>query len=202
MTAVLDIVWSIPFIIGMFVGIIGQRLYCRMAARHADKVDPLPDGSKREPGGISRVWLGGLIAAATLVYILSQGQQTHDDTVALAQRTANCQADLIRSIARGREIGDENDALSVQQRELFAQLEELQGVWLTRLVAPDNAEIAALDQNNPRREAWAIDATIIYNERAAKLRADVRKIADRQAELASQRKMNELPSPRCGGLPE
>lgn len=199
MNNVLSIVWSLPFIVGLFVGIVGQRSWCYLKARHDDKVDPLPNGEKRRPGGISRVWLGGLIVAGVMVYILAQGQQTHDDTVALADKTAQCQRDLIASILRGREISQENDELSVKQRDLFAQLEELQGVWLTRLVAPDDPAIAELDNNDPRREHWAIDATIIYNERAAKLRAEVAKIAERQRELADAREKNELPDPRCGG---
>ncbi|QPX62132.1 membrane protein [Mycobacterium phage Indlovu] len=198
MTNVLNIVWSLPFLIGMAVGIAGQRLYCRMRARHDDRVHPLPDGKKRDPGGINRMWIGGLIAAACVLYVLSQAQQTHDDTVRLSETTRQCQNDLIASIQRGREIQAENDDLSVRQRDLFADLEELQGVWLTRLVQPDNPEIAALDQNDPRRQHWAIDVTIVYNERAAKLRKEVRDITVRQAELAEQRTKNPLPSPRCG----
>ncbi|AYD82014.1 membrane protein [Mycobacterium phage Saguaro] len=198
MSNVLSIVWSLPFLIGMVVGIVGQRLYYHLRARHEDKVNPLPDGRKRRVGGISSVWTGGMVAAFVLVYVLAQSQQTHDETVALAERTHQCQADLIASIERSRAISRENDELSMRQRDLLAELEELQAVWLGRIVNPEPPEIAALDPNDPRRQSWAIDVTRVYQERSRTLRDEVASITERQAQLAKERAANELPGPRCG----
>lgn len=198
MTHLLATVYSPAFIIGLLAGIVGQRIYCWQRAKWMDRHHPNADGSAHPIGGLDRMWIGGLVALAILGYVLLQAQETHNDTVALSERTLQCQADLIRFIERSRDISAQNDELSVRQRKLFADLDELQGVWLTRVVSPDNPEIAALDVEDPRREAWAFDVTIVYNERAAKVRAEVRAITEEQDRLADERQANELPDPRCG----
>lgn len=197
MNAVLSIVWSLPFIIGMVVGIVGQRLYCRAKARWEDKHHPLPDGRHHVPPPINRVWIGGLIAAGCVAYVLSQAEQTHDDTVALSERTSQCQADLIASIDRGRDISAQNDALSIEQRDLLAKSLDAGSEWVQRLlVLPP--ELADLDRTDPRVTQYGLDVTRAYYDRIGRYRARINEISDEQNKLAEERAQNNLPSPRCG----
>lgn len=194
--AVLELVYSFPFAAGLVAGVVGQRVYCHLVALYADRVHPLPNGKHRRVGAISRQWVGGLIAVLCVGYVLFQSQQTHDQTVALSQATRACQADLIRSIERGRSISAENDKLSVEQRDLLALLDEAGGIWINRLINPPEA-IAKLEPDDPRRQAWGIDVTRVYYERATKLRERVNQIRVEQFRLAEERLRNELPPPNC-----
>jgi len=182
MTA-LDIVYSLPFLLGALVGLVLDRIIKCAEAKWLDKHDPLPDGKAHKPAGYSRTYVAALLAAMTLGYVLLTMIRTENNYEGLAQELADCQA-----------INAQNDRLSREQRDLFLDLNEAETSWLTRLVAPDSPEIAALDQNDPRREAWAIDVTIVYNERAGKLNEQIRAISDRQRALEAER----AASPTCG----
>jgi len=194
---VLDIVWSVPFLVGMVVGILGQRGYCWLKARWEDRHHPLPGGARHRIGGISRTWLGGLLVLFVVAYILAQGEQTHRDTVALSEQTAQCQADLIASIKRGREIGNQNDKLSIEQRELLAKIADALGEWVQRLIVLP-PELADLPRTDPRVEQYGLDVSRVFFDRTAKYRERSAEIIAEQNRLADERAKNELPDPRCG----
>lgn len=197
MTSVLGVIYSLPFVIGALVGAIGMKLYQRAVCRHLDKTHPLPVGRKRHAPEISRVWLGGLISLGVLGYVLLQVDQTERHYLSLGDEMRRCQAELQQNLIDRAAITTENDALSKQQRDLFVELDELQGVWLTRLITPP-PDIAVLPPTDQRRQDYGITVTRGYNERASKLRAEARAIADRQVQLQVERDQRKYPPPTCG----
>lgn len=197
MGVVLEVVYSLPFAAGMVVGILGQRLYCWLKARHEDRVHPLPNGQHRHIPSINRVYLAGLLVAAIVGYILVQVGQTEAHYKDLASSVSACQREFNEALTKRAAITAKNDELSIRQRALLAELDELQGVWLGRLINPPD-DIADLDPSHPRRQQYGIDVSRVYFERANGLRAEVRAITAEQEGLAEQRSRNPLPEPRCG----
>lgn len=193
----LEIVYSTSFIIGAIVGMAGMKAYQWAVCRHLDKTHPLPDGRKRHAPEISRVWVGGLVALGVVGYVLLQVNQTEDHYRSLGDEMRRCQTEFTTALTKRSEITTRNDELSRQQRDLFAELDELHGVWLTRLITPP-PDIAALPPTDQRRQDYGITVTRIYNERATKLRDEVRAIIGEQKRLADERARNPLPEPECG----
>lgn len=194
---VLSVVYSLPFVAGAIVGMVGMKLYQRAVCRHLDKLHPLPDGRKRHAPAISRVWIGGLVALLTLGYVLLQVNETEMHYRSLGDEMRRCQVEFNTALIDRASITTENDELSRQQRSLFLELDELQGVWLTRLITPP-PDIAALSPTDQRRQDYGITVTRVYNERAAKLRAEAQAIGKRQIELEQERRERTYPTPTCG----
>lgn len=193
----LSVIYSLPFVVGALIGILGQRLYCLSRARWLDRQHPLSDGRQHDPGGLNRVWLAGLVTAIVFGYVLLQTEQTHLDTVALSDKTRACQIEFNKALKDRAAITSKNDELSVRQRELLSQLNDASGTWINRLLNPPE-DIARLDMNNPRRVAWNVDVTRTYYEWATKLRAETVAIRKEQTQVLAQRNANPYPEPTCG----
>ncbi|AHN84132.1 hypothetical protein SEA_HAMISH_17 [Mycobacterium phage Hamish] len=196
MSSVLEVVYSLPFAVGLLCGILGQRAYCYGRAWYKDRNDPLPNGRHRTVAGISKVWVGGLIAVGSLGYVLYQAEAARLDTVSLAEHTQECTSDLIASVSRGRQISTENDRLSIAHRDKLTELAQVQSVWLGRILDPP-PHIAAMPADDPRRDGYFKTITQFYKVRTDELRADIDKIREEQAKLIGDRERNPLPDPRC-----
>lgn len=199
MSTVFSIIWSWAFILGLVVGLVGYHTFTRLRCRWLNTHRPLPDGRKRGPGGVSSTVWGALIVGIVVVYVLAQSQQTHDDTVALADRTRQCQQDLINNINRNRDISAENDELSREQRKMFAEIDAASAQWINRLINPP-PDIAALDIQDRQRQEYSLVVTRFYYEQTTPLRERIIAIDKRQDELDKARiaVQAQTPSPQCG----
>lgn len=197
MSNVLEIVWSLPFLLGITAGVLGYHCFAKARCRWRNKHRPRADGKPWRAPGVNRTVWGGLVAAGAVLYVLSQAQQAHDETVALSARTRTCQNALIASIVDNRKISAVNDDLSVRQRDLFSLIDDAGAQWIDRLLNPP-ADIAALGPQDPRRQQYNIDATRHYFDRVGKYRAEVSKISEQQHVLAEERSKHLLPDPNCG----
>ncbi len=197
MTNVLTVIYSLPFIVGALAGAVGMRLYQRHQCKVADKLHPLPDGRRRAVPGISRTWMGYLLSAAVLGYVLLQVGQTEAHYRELGDEMRRCQLEFQSALVARSRITSENDELSREQRDLLGEAVSAQALWLSRIVdLPDN--IAALAPDDPRVQQYGQTVTRIYRERTDGIRERVLEISDRQAELQKQRAENPLPEPTCG----
>lgn len=175
MTA-LDIVYSLPFLLGAIVGLVLDRIIKCAEAKWLDKHRPNPDGTKHRPAGYSRTYVAGLAAAMVLGYVMLTMIRTEERYENLAQEVSDC-----------AQIAAQNDDLSMRMREWFLKRDETESAWLKRLVAPDDPEIATLKLDDPRRQEWGRVVSIIYNEEAAKINAEIRAIQDEQNRLVAER---------------
>lgn len=199
MTDALGIVFSLPFLIGMLVGVVAQRGYCWAVAKYQDHTNPLPRGQRHRPAAINRVWLAGIVTFVVFGYILVQVNQTEEKYRTLARDVAACQREFNEALSKRSAISTENDRLSIEQRELLAEVDTAEAGWINQLINPPS-DIAALELDDPRRQAWNIDVTRVYVERTQQLNEQVSRIATRQRELDRERADNPLPTPTCGVL--
>lgn len=191
MNSVLGLIYSLPFVVGLAAGIIGQRLYCYAQARHLDKVHPLPTG-RRKVGGIDQAWLGGLLAVAVLGYVLLQVGQTEQRYVHLADAVAECQSDLIISIGDSRKVNDTRDNLSEEQRALGLMIDNATADLVRRVLSPP-PEIAYLPPEG--RRVWTSSVQKEYDQLTEPWRARSAQIVHEVQTLTNARR--PLPDPRC-----
>lgn len=197
MNAIIETVFNLSFAVGLVCGIVIQRVYAHARCRWLDKHQPRTDGKRRRVPPLNPVWVGGLVVAVIVAYVLAQGQQTHNDTVALAERTQDCQTDLVIALARRGELSDKRDELSEEQRALFGLIDDATAEWVDKLLNPP-ANLRGLPSSSPGREEYGIGVTQAYFERTAQYRQRVADINAQVRALSEQRKQTALPSPRCG----
>lgn len=183
MTSVLSIIYSPVFLAGTIFGAILMRLIQHAQCRWKNAHRPLPNGVRRTVPGIDPKWIGAVMAVGTLGYVLFQGQQTHDQTVALSDATKACQVEFNTALRARSQITIENDKISRQQREVVYD-------WMHQLIFPP-PDIAVLPGSDPRREKYALDLTLRTDDL---LRASIAE----QREIDQRRADNPYPEPSCG----
>jgi hypothetical protein len=197
MTNVLELIYSIPFLAGGLVGALGMKLYQRAVCRHLDKTHPLPSGERRRIPGLSRTWLGGLLTFAVLGYVLLQVNQTEAHYRQLGDEMRHCQIEFNAALNARAAITTENDELSRQQRDLLAESDEAESIWIDRLInLPE--DIAGLPSTDDRVQQWGKAVTRVYFERIGHINAKITAISDRQQQLEQDRRNHPLPEPSCG----
>lgn len=174
------------FGIGVVVGMLGQRAWCYGRARWLDRRSPLPGCVRRRIGGLNRVWVVGAAVALVLAYQLVE-----------AQRLASCQQDYAANTAARAKINQENDRLSLAQRELLAEFQREQTAWLVSILRPP-PDIAALDRGAAERDAYNTARTASFLDRAGDLNAGIEDISLQQRDLAAERTRHPVTDPTCG----
>ena len=99
------------------------------------------------------------------------------------QANADCVREFNERLSIRSKITEENDRLSIEQRELIYD-------WIHGLIYPP-PDIAKLNPNDPVREKYSIDLTI---EADKKFDASIK----RQHEKLEERAANPLPPGNCG----
>lgn len=102
---------------------------------------------------------------------------------AQTQQNANCVREFNQTLRVRSAITAENDALSIQQRELIYH-------WIHTLVFPP-PDVADLDPDDPARERWAINFTI-ETDRLFAASIEEQRVND------TERAAHPLPPPTCG----
>jgi hypothetical protein len=97
------------------------------------------------------------------------------------QRNADCVREFQETLQVRAEAFDQNDLVSIRQRELIYQ-------WIHKLVFPP-AELAALPTDDPRRQQFAISETI-------KVDQEFKVLIDRQRD--NEKARPALPPATCG----
>lgn len=193
MGEVLGYVYSLPFVAGAIIGALTMKLYQLAVCRHLDRTHPLPNGKRRHVPGIARTWIGGLMALAVLGYVILQVNQTEQRYTQLADNVANCTEDLIESIASSRQLNDQRDNLSEEQRRLGLKLDNADSALIRAVLVPPPSE--TLTMTPAQRWAWYAEVHHRYVETTAPWRARSAQIEQEVATLIAQRR--PLPDPRC-----
>lgn len=196
-------IFSWPFGIGVLIGLSLDRAWRYAYTGWLNQHHPLPDGQKRRPPRFNFTALGVTIAVAVILFSVYKIQDTSNttqriiaDARAFSAQVQDCQRQLIEAIKGGRQVSAENDALSVQQRDLFAAKDDAEtNMWRALLTPPDPA-IAQLDTADPRRQHYSLDVLARYTKDAADIDRKIRGISDRQTDLLASRP--PLPEPTCG----
>lgn len=197
MNNVLSILYSYPFMSGLAIGIVGQRLWCLIKARLMDVRYPLPGGGHRRVGSISPVWVAGLVWVLVIGYVLVQVEQTETHYRTLARDVAECQREFNEALVARSRITTENDQLSRQQRALLAEFNIAESTWIDRLINLP-PEIKDLPQSDPRVQTYGQTVTRIYFQRIGRINSEIKSISDRQVQLDQARSDHPLPEPTCG----
>jgi hypothetical protein len=197
MTYVLSQVYSLPFFSGAVVGFTCQRIYCAQKARWQDRHHPLPDGTKRSPEHISRIWIAGLAAVLSLGYVLLTTNKTHDETLDLTRDVARCWQESYQATRAQIKINAENDVISRQQQGLQREFDRATSDWLKSLIAPPG-DLAEQDTNSPARKAWGLEVTGQYQGKLNELGARSDELVDRRNDLDSERAKHPLREVTCG----
>lgn len=93
-----------------------------------------------------------------------------------------CIQEFNQTLRYRSQIGAENDALSMQQRQILAG-------WMHQLVFPP-PHIAPLENGDPRRQQWAVQVTLDADNALSETFAAQQENERRRAE-------NPLPNPTC-----
>lgn len=197
MSSVLGIIYSLPFVVGALVGAVTMHLYQRYQCRRADQRHPLPNGRKRHPPGLNRVWLGGLLTLVVLGYVLLQVEQTEHHYRELGDEMRRCQVEFHTALVARSAITTENDRLSREQRDLLVDSEQAGAQWISRIINLP-PEIAALPDDDPRVQAYGRTITRAYFEQVSEINKRLAEISEHQRQLAQKRADNPLPEPSCG----
>ncbi|APQ42279.1 hypothetical protein PBI_RICH_18 [Mycobacterium phage Rich] len=197
MTSVLSLLYSLPFIIGLAVGITGMKVYQHVQCKIADSHHPLPGGRRRHPAPISRVWLGGFLTLAVLGYVLLLVSNTEERYKTLSEDVRRCQIEFQQALVDRSRITGENDAIFRQRGDLMQEYGRATSLWLSQLVnlPPD---IAELPQNDPRVIAWGQAVTQVYSQHTARINAKLDAASKRLEELEQDRHDHPLPQATCG----
>lgn len=196
MSHLLGLLWSWAFLLGLVVGLAGYHCLVLGRCVWRNKHQPLPNGERHRPG-YSRMVLGGLVAALVAAYVLNQAQQTHNETVALAESTAACQREFSAAVIDRARISEENDRLSRKHRALLTQHNDKTVDWINKLVYPP-PEIAMLPPTDPRREQRNVELTRNYFEQIQKLVAGMRAVEEEQDRIETYRRDHPLAELTCG----
>jgi hypothetical protein len=197
LTKILDMIYSIPFFSGAVIGLIFQRGWNRYKAHWEDVHHPNPDGTCHYPDQISRVWLAGLVLALSLGYVLMTAQVTHDQTIALTKRVAQCWQESYQSTRAQIKLNAENDLISRQQQELQRNYDRATSDWLKALVNPPGT-LSTMDPNGPERRAWGLQITAEYQGKLDDLGKQSDSLVQRRNALDIERAQHPLPESTCG----
>ncbi|AYB70560.1 hypothetical protein SEA_SERENDIPITOUS_18 [Mycobacterium phage Serendipitous] len=197
MTSVLSLLYSLPFAIGLVIGVAGMKVYQHAQCKIADAQHPLPGGRHRHPAPISRVWVGGFLTIAVLGYVLLQVGQIETRYKGLADNVERCQVEFQQAITARSKITTENDQLSRQRQDLLQEYGRATSLWLSQLVnLPE--DIADLSSTDPRVIAWGQAVTRVYSEHALRINSKLNDIGKRQEQLEQDRRDHPLPQATCG----
>ena len=197
MIAVLEIIYSTPFIVGLLVGVIAERSYSHARARWLDKRYPLSGRQHHLVAPISSMWIAGLVLTATLGYVLLQTNITETRYLRLVGDMEWCQHEFNSALAAQAAVMDEDNKLSRDQRKLLAERSQLESEWIEHLIEPP-PDIAKLSDIDPRRIAWAADVTRIYFSHAAALDKQIDQVSEQHVIMDTERRNHPLPDPTCG----
>lgn len=196
MNDLLGMIYSIPFAVGLIIGLVAQRLVVWWRCCWLNKNRPRDNGRPHTVPSLSRVWCAGAVAVGVLGYILLQVGQTEGRYEHLAASVAACNRELIAAQKARSDLAAENDRLSREQRALLAESDEASNAWINRIVNPP-PDIVGLELNDPRRQQWSLDVTRVYFERAGKINEKIYAIAVEQQKLDLTRAAHPLPEPTC-----
>ena len=197
MTTLLDLLYSLPFSIGMVMGVVMMKAYKRVQCHYADAHRPLPGGRHRHPPSISRVWIGGLLTVAVLGYVILQVNTTEQRYKSLSEDVRHCQVEFQQALVARAKITTENDALLRQRVDLLQEYGRATSTWLGQLVAPPS-DLADLAASDPKVGVWMAAVTRVYSDRANRITAHMDAIGNRLEQLEQDRLAHPLPSATCG----
>lgn len=196
MKALMEIIYSLPFIIGFFAGLIGMRIYQQVWCHYQNKHHPHPDGTPHKVGRISPRAVGALIVLGVTAYVLVQVKETEQHYIELGNEMWRCQAEFLDTMNTRTQITTENDRVSAEQRELLGEIQNLQTTWIERLMDPP-PELEGSSLTDQRRVDYTRTVTRLYYDRITTLLKQVNQLNDHQLELERARADNPLPPPTC-----
>lgn len=197
MIHILQVVYSLPFLVGAIAGSVLWKLYCRQKARVLDRRYPLPDGARHYAAHMSRVWVAGLIAVGGLGYVLLTAQTTQDQTLRLTHNVARCWKESYDAAKAQIEINGENDGISRKQQNLQRDYDRATSEWLKALVNPPG-DLADESTNSPARQAYGLQLTAQYQAAINRMGAQFDALVNERAALDAKRQAHPLPETSCG----
>ncbi|QHB37456.1 membrane protein [Mycobacterium phage Aikoy] len=140
----------------------------------------------------------GIMLGITMIAFVSvQTQMAYTIAAKTAEEVQACQREFNATLGYRSRISEENDALSIEQRQLLADKDRAETeMWMTVLDPP--AGISDLASDHPARQAWAIQVVQDYTARAKRIDERIDAIRLRQERLQADRAANPLPEATCG----
>jgi hypothetical protein len=197
MIHILSYVYSLPFFIGAVCGLTLQRLYCKQKRVWLDRHHPLPDGGKRAAEHLSRVWIAAVAAVLSLGYVLLTAQATHDETIALTRKVAQCWQQSYLATRAQIKLNAENDIISREQQGLQRDYDRASSEWLKSIVNPPG-DLGSKPSNDPERQAWGLEVTAQYQAKLNELGSKSDDLVNQRNALDGERAKHPLPEVTCG----
>lgn len=189
----LEFIYSLPFVIGAFVGYFGQRCFAHAHVAWLNRYRPLPDGEQRVTR-VSQTWLAGLLAAIMLGYVLLTSERTHEQAQRLTSDVTRCWSESYQAAKARADLNDQDATLTNELAHHRDDLFQANADWIGQLLnAPPD-----VGANIERRQQYMYDVTRGYFQRYGQIMFQIKNVEARQAQLAEQRRLHPLPEITCG----
>lgn len=192
----LQLIYSLPFAIGLVLGIVGQRFYVHSRVAFLNKYRPKADGGPYHAGHISRMWIAGLATAGSLGYVLLSAELAHSESRSLSHRVEQCQAEMTESITSHLSALSQTVTIQERRSQLFQQFNVVETEWIDRLLTPP-ARLQGVSVSDQRWQDWVYDVTRIHTDRIAEINRQVGRLNERQRQLDRERLDHPLHAPGC-----
>lgn len=197
MLKMLEMIYSLPCLIGAVGWQIIWKLSLHSRARWLDVHHPLPDGQKHCVERMSRVWLAGLCAAFSVGYVLLATARAEEHTHELNRAVVHCWSESYQNTVAQIEINRQNDLVTRKQQDLQRQFDIDTSNWLKKLVSPPG-DLASQPTNSPARQQYGIQVTTVYQAELDDLGRQFDDQVKQRESLDQQRKEHPLPEAKCG----
>jgi hypothetical protein len=197
MLHVLNLIYNWSFLGGAVLGLAGMRMWCRARARYLDAMDPLPNGDHRTAGGLNMTWMAAAITAGVMGYVLLQAEGAHQDTLNLTAATNRCWSERY---TRTRGFIEDQVHLSDLGRRQWQIQRDTNAAYseLFKAVIDPPPELAGDSLNDPRRQAWTLGITRLYEFKIQELDHQSDALFVERDRVDADRKAHPLPEITCG----
>jgi hypothetical protein len=143
-------------------------------------------------------YAGIVLGLSMFAFVTLQTQSAYSLAATTASEVRECQREFNQALRDRARIAAENDALSIEQREVSRKKDKSETDMWVSLITPADPGIAVLDTDNPVRRAYALGVVTEYSRRSAAFDNRLSEISDRQEQLLVERRNHPLPEPTCG----
>lgn len=153
---------------------------------------PLPKINKHIP-----VWMAMAVVLAGSLFVGVEVNTTQHQVRDVTVQTQDCYRQFSEALQARSRIAAEDTIVLRKQRDALIANDEAMFAWISILLSPP-PEIAALPQQDPRRQAWGISVTNDFNRVMTNSLRIIAEARQQEVNNDSQRAQHPLPEPNCG----
>lgn len=140
---------------------------------------------------------GIAVGTAAIIIVTVQSSDAYNIAKKTAQEVQDCQREFNSALKVQAQVGAENDALSMQQRQQLARANDATSEWLHDILFPP-AEVLINGRQGPVYEKWGVERTQAYFDTIADIKRELNLTTAEQLANETRRAQHPLPEPTCG----